>query len=72
MTVGDVVTFVWQGYRPDGTARPVVEMATELLKEHVGQVLEFEVLKNHLTVIKDVLFLWCAFFFYGIEYCIYF
>ena len=53
MTVGDVVTFVWQGYRPDGTARPVVEMATELLKEHVGQVLEFEVLKNHLTVIKD-------------------
>ena len=53
MTAGDVITFVWQGYTPSGTARPVVEMAIELVKEQVGQVLEFQVLKNHLTIIKN-------------------
>ena len=53
MTVGDVVTFVWQGYSSTGTARPVKSMPLELEKEQVGQALEFDILKAELSFIKD-------------------
>ena len=53
MTAGDVVTFLWQGYTATGTARPVIKSVIELVKEQVGQPLEFTVQKGQVTIIKN-------------------
>lgn len=53
MTAGDVVTFVWQGYTATGTARPVIKSVIELVKEQMGQPLEFTVQKGQVTIIKN-------------------